>query len=100
MRLGQGFWPRLLEALRSLIGRPRPASLADLRGHRVAAWGGSRVTAENIRARAGVPYEVVHAATPADAQRMLMAGEVDAVLAVGGAPLKWVSLLEIGRAHV
>lgn len=106
MRAGQGFWARLWDTLRSLLGQPRPTSLAGLRGLKVAAWGGSQVTAENIRDRALVPYEVVHAANPDEAKSLLISGKVDAVLAVGGAPLNWVSqldsrfkLLPVGKAE-
>ena len=69
------------------------ASFADLKNKRVAAWGGSLITANVLSAKLGVPYNVVSVKDREAAFGALQAGQVDAVLAVVGQPAAWVKEL-------
>lgn len=66
---------------------------SDLKGRRLGAWGGSVVTANVLRAKAGVPVTVVEYKTREETVAALAAGQVDAVLAVVGQPADWVKAL-------
>jgi len=75
------------------LGGGSPAvfeSIGDLAGYPVAAWGGSTTTAQAIQLLAGIPYTIVDAVNQNDAIGKLRNGDVDAVIAVGGAPMTWV----------
>lgn len=60
-------------------------------GKKVGAYGGSIESAEIIRALSGVDYEVVPVADYVAGLTALEAGSIDALLAMGGAPLGWVN---------
>lgn len=87
-------WARALDWLGAWWGRKPLTELAQLRHRKVAAWGGSVVTAQNISLQASVPFEVVALADQASATKALLEGSVAAVVAVGGAPLKWAETLD------
>lgn len=65
-------------------------SLADLGGRRVGAWGGAVATATLIRLQGEVDYRLSEFSGPDDALAALRGGQVDALVAVGGAPLAWL----------
>lgn len=66
-------------------------SLADLEGVKVGAWGGSYTTARAISYLGGVKYETVQFDDDKKALAALGAGEIAAIVAVGGQPLGFVS---------
>ncbi len=67
---------------------------SELGKKKVGAWGGSVVTANVLRAKAGVNFEVAAYPTRDAALSALAAGQVDAVLAVVGQPADWVKALD------
>ena len=68
-------------------GKERPVrELPDLAGLKVAAAGGSAITAQVIRLQSEVPFTVVPAESNEQALKLLAAKQVHAVIAVGGAP--------------
>jgi TRAP-type uncharacterized transport system substrate-binding protein len=69
-------------------------SLADLGGRRVGVWGGAVITATLIRLQAEVDYRMVEFSGPDEALQALRAQQVEAVIAVGGAPLAWLRGLD------
>jgi uncharacterized protein len=69
-------------------------TLGDLGKRRVGAWGGAVVTARLIQLQAEVDYRVTEFNGPEDAMQALRARRIDAVLAVGGAPLAWMRGLD------
>ena len=71
----------------SIIGITK---FADLKNKRVAAWGGSLITAKVLSAKFVVPYTIVSVKDQPAAFAALNAGQVDAVLAVVGQPAAWV----------
>ena len=78
-----------------LFRRNRPLqTLVDLAGRRVGAWGGAITTAQLIQAQADLRYQVTAFPGLDEAMAALNARRVDAVLAVGGAPLPWVRKLD------
>jgi TRAP-type uncharacterized transport system substrate-binding protein len=78
-----------------LGGRDVPFNtLGDLGKRRVGAWGGAVVTARLIQLQAEVDYRVTEFNGPEDAMQALRARRIDAVLAVGGAPLAWMRGLD------
>lgn len=87
---GSSLWAMLPQALQ----RTAPTSVGELGGKRVGAWGGGMVTAQQIRLQGQIPYEVVDVGGPGEAIKALESGTVDAVMAVGGAPLDWVRGLD------
>lgn len=89
--------PTGLAALRARLGGGTADNLRGLAGQALGSWGGSQVTAARVLARAGIDAEVRDLGTAEQAMRALDKGEVQAVLAVGGAPLPWVSALPRGR---
>lgn len=60
-------------------------------GKRVGAYGGSIESAEIIKYLSGVDYEVIPVNDNADGLNKLEGGQIDALLAMGGAPLGWVN---------
>ena len=81
---------------KSMLGKVTTTGVtnfASLKGKRVAAWGGSIITAKVLGAKLKVPYGIVTAKDQAGAFSMLNAGQVDAVLAVVGQPATWVKTL-------
>lgn len=62
----------------------------DLKGKRVAAWGGSLITAKVLSAKLSVPYTILSVKDRDAAFAALNAGQADAVLAVVGQPATWV----------
>jgi hypothetical protein len=68
-------------------------TFADLAGQKVAAWGGSIVTAQFIRLQSEINFQIVEVNDFADAQKKLNSGEVAAFLMVGGQPMDEVKSL-------
>ncbi|OLV18332.1 TAXI family TRAP transporter solute-binding subunit [Deinococcus marmoris] len=68
-------------------------TFGDLKNKRVAAWGGSVITAKVLSAKLAVPYSIVPVKDQPAAFAALNAGQVDAVLAVIGQPAPWVKEL-------
>lgn len=66
----------------------------DLQGRIVAAWGGSFVTAQVIRLQSEIGYQVVEVADFKAAKAALDAGQVAAILMVGGQPMSDVRGLD------
>ena len=66
---------------------------SELARKKVGAWGGSVVTANVMRAKSGVNFEVAAFPTRDAALAALASGQVDAVLAVVGQPADWVKAL-------
>lgn len=78
---------------KSILGKVTTTGVTtytDLKGKRVAAWGGSLITARVLSAKLGVPYTVTSVKDRDAAFSALRAGQVDAVLAVVGQPATWV----------
>lgn len=69
------------------------ASVSDLAGQRVAAWGGSIVTAQVIRLQSEINFQVAEVADFKAAKAMLDDGQVAAILMVGGQPMSDVKAL-------
>ncbi|MDV6373003.1 TAXI family TRAP transporter solute-binding subunit [Deinococcus arenicola] len=65
-------------------------AFTDLKDKRVAAWGGSIITAKVLSAKLALPYSIVSVKDQPAAFAALNAGQVDAVLAVVGQPAAWV----------
>ena len=90
--------PLYREELHLLTLKPKgggaPLTFEQLRGKRVAAWGGSLVTAQVVQALTGVGYQIVNAKDQTAALNALQRGQVDAVLAVVGQPATWVKALD------
>lgn len=70
------------------------ADLASLAGRKIGAAGGSLVTAKVIRLQSEVPFNVVQYDNGDQVMAALIAGDVDAALFVGGAPLATVAKLD------
>ena len=69
-------------------------TVADLSGLTVAAWGGSYVTAGIISQHImGSTLKVVEVQNKEEAFTKLKSGEVQAIVAVGGYPVKWMEQL-------
>ncbi|MBZ9713383.1 TAXI family TRAP transporter solute-binding subunit [Deinococcus multiflagellatus] len=78
---------------RDLLGRVTTTGVGtfnDLKGKRVAAWGGSIITARVLSAKLGVPFAVLSVKDRDSAFALLRANQADAVLAVVGQPATWV----------
>lgn len=69
-------------------------TLGDLGKRRVGAWGGGLVTARLVQLQAEVDFRITEFNGPEDALQALRARRIDAVLAVGGAPLAWMAKLD------
>lgn len=65
----------------------------DLAGQRVAAWGGSFITAQVIRLQTEIAFNVVEVADFKSAQAALKSGTVAAIVMVGGQPMADVQSL-------
>ena len=84
-----------MSALQGLLGRGTPIrSLDQLQGKRVATWGGGAITARLLQVQGEIALRMVDVPGPEQAMAALVARDVDAVLAVGGAPLAWVRQLD------
>lgn len=59
-------------------------------GKKVGAYGGSIESAEIVKALSGVDYEIIPVNNIDEALPLLDNGSLDAILAMGGAPLGWV----------
>lgn len=68
-------------------------SVADLAGQRIAAWGGSIVTAQVIRLQSEINFTVAEVADFKDAMAALNAGQVAAIIMVGGQPMSDIKSL-------
>lgn len=68
-------------------------SVNDLAGQSVAAWGGSIVTAQVIRLQSEINFKVVEVPDYKAAMAALNAGQVAAVIMVGGQPLDDIKAL-------
>jgi TRAP-type uncharacterized transport system substrate-binding protein len=68
-------------------------SVNDLSGQRIAAWGGSIVTAQVIRLQSEINFQVAEVADFKSAKAALEAGEVAAIIMVGGQPMTDVQSL-------
>lgn len=68
-------------------------TVKDLAQRRVGAVGGSAITAQVIRLQAEIPFEVREYADNKALMGALTAGDIDAALMVGGAPLGAVATL-------
>jgi TRAP-type uncharacterized transport system substrate-binding protein len=69
-------------------------NIGDLNGHNVGAVGGSALTAEVIKALTKINYNIVKFSSNDEASKALQAGNIDAFIAVGGAPLSTVANLD------
>ncbi|WP_420596574.1 TAXI family TRAP transporter solute-binding subunit [Deinococcus sp.] len=95
--------PLHTEEIHLIAKKPTKNFLGQVRGvtkfsglgkDKVGAWGGSVVTANVLRAKAGVDFEVVSFPTREAALAALAGDQVDAVLAVVGQPADWVKTLD------
>lgn len=68
-------------------------TINDLTGKKVAAWGGSLITAQVVRLQAELNYQVVEVADYKAAKVLLDKGDVSAIFMVGGTPLADVAAL-------
>ncbi len=67
---------------------------ASLSKQRVAAAGGSHVTAQALKLLSDVDFEIIEAPSNETAIQLLRTGDVEAVVAVGGSPLPWIEQLD------
>ncbi len=72
-------------------------NMAQLAGKRVASWGGSVTTDKVMKLMGDISFEIVPTKDRVSAMMLLDTGKVDAVLAVVGAPAKWVEELPKGK---
>ena len=68
-------------------------NVSDLSGRSVAAWGGSIITAQVIRLQSEINFSVVEVADFKAAKAALDAGQVAAIVMVGGQPMADVQTL-------
>jgi TRAP-type uncharacterized transport system substrate-binding protein len=68
-------------------------TISDLNGRNIGAAGGSVLTAKVVKAQAGVNYNVQEFNTNADALKALQDKTIDAVVIVGGQPMKEIEAL-------
>jgi TRAP-type uncharacterized transport system substrate-binding protein len=69
-------------------------SLADLRGRKVGAVGGSILSGRTVSAQSGIPFTLFDAGSNTALRQGLVEGKFDAILVVGGAPHALVSSLD------
>lgn len=69
-------------------------SITDLDGKKVGVWGGAAVTAQLIRLQGEINFRIDSYAGESEAFRALDKEEIDALIMVGGAPMKTVSSLK------
>ena len=72
-------------------------SLSQLNKRRVVAWGGSVKTAEIVKLMSNVDFKIIPAENQAEALGLISSGGADCILAVVGAPAKWVTELPKGK---
>lgn len=65
-------------------------NISELAGKTVASWGGSVVTAQIVQLQTGINYTVQEVSGEDAGIAALRSGQVDAIIAVGGAQLPWV----------
>ncbi len=70
---------------------------SDLKAKKLGSWGGSVVTANILKAKSGVPVNILEYKTREDTMNALAAGQVDAVLSVVGQPADWVKALDASK---
>lgn len=88
--------PKKAGGVMGIGAKPVPLNESfDLEGMKVAAWGGSVITANIINERASVGFVVVEYADQKSALAALSKREVDAILAVGGSRVKWIEQLDM-----
>lgn len=68
-------------------------TIEDLVGRTVGAWGGSYITAQVIRLQSQIKFDVQEFPGAKEAKAALDAGQIEAIIAVGGAPLGFVETL-------
>jgi uncharacterized protein len=73
------------------------SDISHLQDLKIAAWGGSVITAKVIKMMGDISFEIVPVADQKAGMSALNSGEVDAVIAVVGAPAKWVEELPRGQ---
>lgn len=61
---------------------------------RIAAWGGSYITAAIIKQKLGLDYKIMLHNNPEEALKSLKDDKVDLILAVDGQPVKWIEELD------
>ncbi len=61
--------------------------VAQLKGRKIAAWGGSVETAKQVRLDSEIAYDIIQVQNFGEAKKALDAQQVDAILMVGGAPM-------------
>ena len=66
-------------------------TINDLRGRKVGFWGGSTITEKVIASVAYIGWEPVEQVDQRNALSALRGDQIDAILAVGGQPLGWVT---------
>lgn len=74
----------------------RLSSVSDLTGRTVAAWGGSVITGQVIRLQSEINFKLVEVADFKAARAALDAGQVAAIIMVGGQPMADVAALGTG----
>ncbi|THF88501.1 transporter substrate-binding domain-containing protein [Deinococcus sp. KSM4-11] len=67
---------------------------SDLKGKKLGSWGGSVVTSNVLKAKAGVAVTILEFKGREETLAALAAGQVDAVLSVVGQPADWVKALD------
>lgn len=70
---------------------PALNTVSELQGKKVGAWGGSYTSSMVIRLQGQIGFDVFDVGNQKNAMASLDSGEIDAIIAVGGAPLEWVS---------
>jgi TRAP-type uncharacterized transport system substrate-binding protein len=82
------------------------STLSDLRGRKVGSWGGSFVTTQVLKLQAEVAFAAVELGDQPAALKALDEGAIDAIVSVGGSPVKWIrqldrkyKLISIGEAE-
>ena len=70
---------------------------SELKGKKLGAWGGSVVTANVLKAKSGVPVNILEYKGRDDTMNALNAGQIDAVLSVVGQPADWVRTLDASK---
>lgn len=84
------------KAVTTTVSNPL-TEISQLAGKRVAAWGGSATSAKVVKLIDNLSFEIVQTKDETDAISRLNNGSVDAILAVVGAPAKWIDALPKGQ---
>lgn len=77
-----------------LVGGRLPETLADLRGKDVGAWGGSYTTAMVMNLQGNLGLNVIRYGNGDEAKAAMEQNRIQAIIAVGGQPLGFVSGLD------